>query len=374
MLSKLSLFFASNRAIILAGSIIGVLASLLQKLGNPAQTGLCIACFERDIAGSLGFHMVEGGQYIRPEIIGLVLGSTLAASIFREFKAKGGSGSLIRFFLGIFAMIGCLSFLGCPIGVLLRLGTGNLNALPALLGIVCGTIIGVQFIRGGFFLGKSRKVSLLAGWIMPVFMFALLVLRIFDFRSNDWSAPFSSWLPPAASHAPLFISLAAGLIIGFFAQKTRFCAIGAFRDLFIIKNFHYMYGIAAMVISTFIANLLLGQVNIYFGSQEQGQDLTFFNYFWPFIGMVLAGLCFSLVEGCSARQLFLSGEGNSDAGFFVLGMFAGAAVTHNFGFIGRPVCGQVMEISSLGIFAVIVGLVFCVLIGLTMRLEKGGGE
>jgi YedE family putative selenium metabolism protein len=372
MLSRLSRFFASHWAIILTGSIIGTAASLLQKFGNPAQTGLCIACFERDIAGALGFHMVDGGQYIRPEIIGLVLGSTLAAAIFREFKARGGSGSLIRFFLGIFAMIGCLSFLGCPIGVFLRLGTGNLNALPALLGIICGTVIGVQFIRGGFFLGRSRKVSLLSAWIMPVFMFVLFILRFFDIRSNDWSAPFSSWLPPAANHAPLFISLAAGLVIGFFAQKTRFCAIGAFRDLFIIKNFHYMYGIAAMVISTFIANLFCGQLNFYFGSQEQDQNLTFFNYFWPFLGMVLAGLCFSLVEGCSARQLFLSGEGDSDAGFFVLGMFTGAAVTHNFGFIGRPVCGQVMDVSSLGIFTIIVGLIFCVSIGLTMRIDKGG--
>jgi YedE family putative selenium metabolism protein len=374
MLSRLTRFFASSWGIITAGVVIGVSAPLLQYFGNPVQTGLCIACFERDIVGALGFQMVEGGQYLRPEIIGLVLGSTLAALIFREFKTRGGSGSIIRFFLGVFAMIGCLSFLGCPIGTLLRLGTGNLNALPALLGILGGTFIGVQFIRGGFFLGRSRKVSLLAGWIMPAFMLTLFILRFFDIRSNDWSAPFSSWLPPASNHAPLFVSLAAGLIIGFFAQKTRFCAIGAFRDPFIIKNFHYLYGIIAMVISTFITNLFLGQVNIYFGSQEEGQSLTFFNYFWPFLGMLLAGLCFSLAEGCAGRQLFLSGQGDSDAGFFVLGMFAGAAITHNFGFIGRPVCGQVMDLSSLGIYTIIVGLIFCISIGFTMRIAKGGGE
>jgi YedE family putative selenium metabolism protein len=371
MLSRLTRFFASNRGIIFAGVVIGVLAPLLQKFGNPVQTGLCIACFERDIAGALGFHMVEGGQYIRPEIIGLVLGSTLAALIFGEFKARGGSGSLVRFFLGVFAMIGSLSFLGCPIGVLLRLGTGNLTALPALLGIVCGIFIGVRLIRGGFFIGPSQKVSLIAGWIMPFLMIVLFLLRVFDFRSNDWSAPFSSWLEPAAKHAPLFVSLASGLLIGFLAQKTRFCAIGAFRDLFIIKRFHYLYGIMAMVISAFITNLFLGQVKVYFGSQEEGQTLTFFNYFWPFLGMVLAGLCFSLVEGCAARQLFLSGEGDTDAGFFVLGMFAGAAITHNFGFIGRPVCGEVADLSSLGIYTIIIGLIFCLTIGFTMRIKKG---
>ncbi|MBN1799465.1 MAG: YedE-related selenium metabolism membrane protein [Spirochaetales bacterium] len=374
MSTRLSEFIKANWGIILAGIIIGILAPLLQKLGNPAQTGLCIACFERDLAGALGFHRAEGGQYIRPEIIGLVLGSTLAALIFGEFKTRGGSGSMIRFFLGMFAMIGCLSFLGCPVGVLLRLGTGNLNAVPALLGIVCGIFIGIRFIKAGFFIGRSRKLSSTAGWIMPVFMIALFVFLFFDFRSNDWSAPFSSWLPPAAIHAPLFVSLAIGLIIGFFAQRTRFCAIGAFRDLIIVRNSHYMYGIIAMVVSSFLTNLLLGQVNIYFGSQEQGHSLTLFTYFWPFLGMVLAGLCFSLVEGCAARQLFLTGEGDSDAGFFILGMFAGAALTHNFGFIGRPVCAQVMDISSLGIGTIIIGLIFCITIGFTMRIKNGGGE
>jgi YedE family putative selenium metabolism protein len=372
MRTRLSQFIALNWGIILAGIIIGILAPLLQKLGNPAQTGLCIACFERDIAGALGFHRVEGGQYIRPEIIGLVLGSTLAALIFGEFKARGGSGSMVRFFLGVFAMIGCLCFMGCPIGVLLRLGTGNLNAVPALLGITCGIFIGTRFIKRGFFIDRSHKVSLAAGWIVPGFIITLFVFRFFDLRSNDWSAPFSSWLPPAAEHAPLFVSLVLGLIIGFFAQKTRFCAVGAFRDLFIIKNFHYMYGIIAMVVSAFITNLFLGQVNVYFGSQEQDQALTFFNYFWPFLGMVLAGLCFSLVEGCAARQLILSGQGDADAGFFVFGMFAGAAITHNLGFIGRPVCAQVMDVSSLGIYTIVAGLIFCCTIGCTMRIKKGG--
>jgi YedE family putative selenium metabolism protein len=369
--ARLLRFIALNWVIILAGIIIGVLAPLLQKLGNPPQTGLCIACFERDIAGALGFHRVEGGQYIRPEIIGVVLGSSLAAFIFGEFKAKIGSGSLIRFCLGMLAMIGCLSFMGCPIGVLLRLSNGNLSAFPALLGIVCGIFIGTRFIKKGFFLGRAHTVSSVAGWIIPAFMIVLFVLRCFNLRSNNQSAPFSSWLEPASQHAPLSVSLVAGLLIGFFTQRTRFCAIGAFRDIFIIKNPHYIYGIIAMVVSAFITNLCMGQVNIYFHSQEQGQTLTFFSYFWPFLGMVLAGLCFSLAEGCAARQLILSGQGDGDAGLFVLGMFAGAAITHNFGFIGRPVCAQVMDLNSLAVYTIIIGLIFCIIIGCAMRIRSG---
>ena len=40
--------------IIIAGLIIGVVASVLVLLGNPANMGFCIACFIRDTAGALG--------------------------------------------------------------------------------------------------------------------------------------------------------------------------------------------------------------------------------------------------------------------------------------------------------------------------------
>jgi len=97
MLDKLTKFFASRFGIVLTGESIGILATLLQQLGNPPNEGICVTCFERDIAGALGLHRVEVVRYIRPEIIGFVLGSTLAALAFREFKARAGSAPLVRF-------------------------------------------------------------------------------------------------------------------------------------------------------------------------------------------------------------------------------------------------------------------------------------
>ena len=44
--------------IVIAGIIIGAIASLLVYFGNPANMGFCIACFIRDTAGGLGVHMV----------------------------------------------------------------------------------------------------------------------------------------------------------------------------------------------------------------------------------------------------------------------------------------------------------------------------
>jgi uncharacterized protein len=91
MSERLTRFFASRWGIILAGAAIGILAPLLQKLGNPPNMGICVACFERDIAGALGLHRAAAVQYIRPEIIGFVLGATTAALLFREFRARAGS-------------------------------------------------------------------------------------------------------------------------------------------------------------------------------------------------------------------------------------------------------------------------------------------
>ena len=115
--------------IILAGLVIGVIASLLVLLGNPLNMGFCIACFLRDTAGALGLHGAANVQYIRPEIIGLVLGSFLLATARKEFGSKGGSAPVTRFVLGFFVMIGCLMFLGCPFRMILRLAGGDLNAV-----------------------------------------------------------------------------------------------------------------------------------------------------------------------------------------------------------------------------------------------------
>ncbi len=44
-------------------------------------------------------------------------------------------------------------------------------------------------------------------------------------------------------HAPLFLSLAAGLVIGILAQRTRFCTVGAVRDVILVRDFYLMAGV-----------------------------------------------------------------------------------------------------------------------------------
>jgi hypothetical protein len=330
--------------------------------------GVCVACFERDIAGALGLHRVGVVQQIRPELIGFVLGSLIAALLFREFRARGGSAPLIRFVLGGFAMIGALTFLGCPWRALLRLAGGDLSAVIGLAGLTTGIAIGTMFLRRGYNLGRARKSRTAAGWVMPLIMVGLLLLAIFKPQFTEGGAIFFSLKGPGAMTAPLLIALAAGLLIGLLAQRTRFCTTGAIRDAIMIRNFHLLTGVVTLVLVAFVTNLILGQVN--FGIVAQ--PVAHSSHIWNFLGMVLAGMAFLLAGGCPGRQLILSGEGDGDAGIFVLGMIVGAGFAHNFALAGKPdriVEGvlQVGGISSYGMVAVIIGLVVCVVIGLSMR-------
>jgi len=117
-----------------------------------------------------------------------------------------------------------------------------------------------------------------------------------------------------------------------------------------------------------VMNLILGQ----FKSGLQMMPIAHSAHVWNFLGMVLAGLCFALAGGCPGRQLFLAGEGDGDAGVFVLGMITGAAFAHNFGLAAKPdamVAGafKVGGVGPNGQVAVILGLVLCIILGFAMR-------
>jgi YedE family putative selenium metabolism protein len=350
--------FAGPWGIIIVGIFIGILAPLLQKLGNPANMGVCVACFERDIAGALGLHRADVVQYLRPEIMGFVLGAFIAALIAGEHKPRGGSAPLIRFFLGIFAMIGALVFLGCPWRALLRLAGGDGNAILGLLGLVAGIFIGIQFLKRGYSLGRSYPQKPLSGWVFPALMVCLFLLLVFQVSFSPGGPIFFSQKGPGSQHAPIWISLAAGLIIGALAQRSRFCTMGALRDVMLIRDFHLISGVAALLIFAFGMNVILGQ----FKPGFESQPIAHTDHLWNFLGMALSGLAFVLAGGCPGRQLFLSGEGDMDAGIFALGMIVGAAVAHNFALASSP-----KGITALAPAAVILGFVFCVAVGLTQR-------
>jgi YedE family putative selenium metabolism protein len=339
MKEKITGFFASRWGIILTGGLIGFLGAYLQKNGNPKNMGICVACFERDIAGALGLHRTNVVQYIRPEIIGFVL-----------------------------------AFLGCPWRASFRLAGGDFTAIPGLLGLAGGIAIGVAFLKSGYNLGRSSRTYPVVGAILPALMVGLLLMLVVKPVFSEGGPIFFSESGPGSMHAPLLISLGAGLLIGFLAQRTRFCTMGAVRDVILMKDFHLMSGLGALIIGAFLTNLAFGQFN----PGYTGQPVAHSSLLWNILGMLLAGMAYALAGGCPGRQLFLSGEGDADSAIFVLGMISGAAFSHNFGLAGKPdsvVDGvlQVGGISQNGMIAVLLGIAVCLVIGFSMREkdEKG---
>jgi YedE family putative selenium metabolism protein len=363
-MSAIGRFFTSRWGVILTGAVVGVLAPILVKLGNPGNMGICVACFNRDISGALGLHRAATVQYIRPEIIGLVLGSSVAALIFREFKPRTGSSPIVRFVLGMLAMIGSLVFLGCPWRAYLRLSGGDWNAILGILGLAAGIAVGIIFLRMGFSLGRNYPAPRALGWTMPLVVIGLLLLLLAspqfgrDASGNSTGPIFFSATGPGSQHALLWISLAVGLLIGFLAQRCRFCTVGAIRDLILLRDMHLFNGILALLVTAFATNWLLGQ----FKPGVTGQPIAHSDGLWNFGGMVLAGLAFTMAGGCPGRQLFLAGEGDGDAAIFAVGMIVGAGFAHNFSLASSPT-GP----GPFGPAAVIFGLIVCIVIGLTMR-------
>lgn len=339
-----------------AGLIIGVLAALLVKFGNPGNMGVCVACFTRDVAGALGLHRAAVVQYLRPELAGFILGSFASALLFKEYRPRGGSSPMVRFGLGFFAMVGALVFLGCPWRAYLRLAGGDFNAFAGIAGLIVGIAIGVAFLYRGFSLGAARSNPKMAGLVMPAMAAALLALLILKpiFGEAGTAPIFFSAKGPGAAHAPLLISLGVGLLVGWLAQRSRFCTIGALRDLIMVKDAHLFKGIVAFIAAAFVTNLALGQFKAGFENQPVAHTMQL----WNFLGMVLSGLAFTLAGGCPGRMFIMSGEGDSDAGIFIMGMLVGAAFAHNF-----SLASSGAGVGVFGIPATIIGLVFCFAVG-----------
>ena len=262
---------------ILAGIALGVLAPILVYLGNPGNMGMCAACFTRDIAGALNLHQAGIVQYIRPEIIGLIIGALLVSFFTREFRPRTGSAPIVRFGLGIFAMIGALVFLGCPWRMWLRLSAGDWTAIAGVFGLIFGILIGVFFLRRGFSLGRNRPTSKIVGLIFPIFALLLLGLLVWGLMDTNAPIKFSS-KGPGSMHAPLIISLVAGLFLGAIFQKSRFCMIAAVRDTILMRDTHILQGVIALVIAAFFTNLALGFFNPGFSGQPIAHNDTLWNF------------------------------------------------------------------------------------------------
>ena len=388
-----------------AGLFIGALAAWLVSQGNPGNMGLCIACFWRDIAGFFagGVTNQAAVAYIRPEIIGIILGALGASIVTKEFKPRGGSSTLLRFLLGFIFMSSALVFLGCTVRAWVRLGGGDLTALWGLLGIIIGVVVGVVVLKSGYNLGRAKGLPTWTGWIVPAIGVILLVFALIT--AYGGKPGFATLTPangkavvpgevvvttdgtvikpadatlvdgavvaadgtvlaeaekvaatkpmPGGKRAPLFISLVAGLAIGVVAQRSRFCSVGGIRDSILIKRYDLLFGVIGLVIGATIVNLIFGQYNLGF----EGQPVAHNDVLGNIAAMVVAALSAVMLGGCPMRQMIMGSEGDADGAAAVVGMIVGAGFTHWAGIASSPAGLTDKAWPALAIYAVILAVI-----------------
>ncbi|MDR2477622.1 MAG: YedE-related selenium metabolism membrane protein [Treponema sp.] len=353
-------FTKKNVLLLSTGVIIGIAGIALALLGNPANMGVCAACFIRDIAGALGFDSAAPVQYLRPEIPGFLLGAFLIAVFTREWKATPATSPLIRFVIAFFIMVGSLVFLGCPLRLALRIGAGDMNALIGLPGFIGGIFLGSIFLKKGFSLGdddaaQPKSASIANGMVMPllaVLFIVLLVMRPAFIKFSEQG--------PGSQHAPIIISLVFALVIGIFCQKSNFCITGGIRDIFLIRKGWGFAAYIAIIAATLIGNLVLGKFKPGFA----GQPIAHSEFLWNFLGMFLVGYGSVLIGGCPLRQLIKAGGGNTDAGIAVIAFIIAGAAAHNFG-----IAASASGVPLNGKIAVIIGIALVSVFGISCRRQ-----
>ena len=342
--------------IIITGIVFGLGAMLLVKAGNPGNYGFCAACHLRDIAGALGIHQVATLQYVRPEILGFVLGSFVLAKTSGEFRPRGGAQPAVRFVLGALMIIGALVFLGCPLRGILRLAGGDLNGVVGLAGFAGGILAGIGFLRNGYNLGRAHAYSGTGngvGYLAAAAAFVLLAGVVVQAGFLNFSAK-----GPGAMHAPVLVSLILGLLAGALAWKTRMCLSGGLRDFIVVSDTYLLKIYGVIFLAAFIGNQYFGFFKLGFAEQPLAHSM----HLWNFFGLFLVGLAATLSGGCPLRQLIMAGEGNTDAMFCVLGMLAGAGISH-----GLNAAGSGAGVGMNGQIAVVAGLAIAAMIGVAFR-------
>lgn len=319
-------FLSTKKGLFSLGIIAGLGAALLAFLGNPKNMAFCIACFIRDTAGAMHFHNAEVVQYVRPEIIGIILGAFVISLLTREYRSTAGSSPALRFFLGVIMMVCALVFLGCPLRMVLRMAAGDISAYVGLVGFAAGVATGAFFLKKGFSLGRAYTAKKESGYALPIvvavlFVLVLTVPSLFAFSEKG----------PGSLHAPALVALAIGLLVGIIAQKSRMCFAGSIRDIVLLKDFRLISVIGGLFVVMLVYNLITNNFAfVAFGPVAHAQTL------WNILSMYAVGFAAVLLGGCPLRQLVLAGTGSSDSVITVLGMFVGAGLAHNFKLAGAP--------------------------------------
>ena len=126
--------------------------------------------------------------------------------------------------------------------MILRLAGGDGNAIFGLVGFAAGILTGTFFLKKGYTLKRSYKMPKLEGAVYPAFQIVVLILLVAAPAFIHFTEPEGG---PGAKHAAILISLAAGVIVGILAQRTRLCMVGGIRDAVLFGEYKLLFGFVA---------------------------------------------------------------------------------------------------------------------------------
>ena len=150
----------------------------------------------------------------------------------------------------------------------------------------------------------------------------------------------AGWLPQGtAVIAVPVVTLVAGLVIGWFTQRSGFCSVGGIRDYLMLGQTRLLKGFLALVAGAFLSYLVLSLLT----------PAAFEHFFWAaksgllspvpgapaglsagayvllaVLGGIGVGIVGVLLGGCPLRQVTMTSEGNLKSLSFVVGMCIGA--------------------------------------------------
>jgi YedE family putative selenium metabolism protein len=108
-----------------------------------------------------------------------------------------------------------------------------------------------------------------------------LLLKATVFNPDAGGPIFFSKEGPGSMAAPIAISLIAGLLVGFLAQRTRLCLSGGFRDFILIKDNYLLLGFLGIFAGALILNIFYG----FFKPGFAEQPIAHTSIFWNFLGL-----------------------------------------------------------------------------------------
>jgi uncharacterized membrane protein YedE/YeeE len=121
----------------------------------------------------------------------------------------------------------------------------------------------------------------------------------------------------------LATSLAVGLAAGFCMHRSDFCLAGAFRDLFLFRDFRRLRALVLLVTASAVLFELARAAGL----------LPYYPFPWfappaavNLIGGCLFGIGMVLAGGCVVGVLYKLGGGSLPAGLAILGLLAGSAL------------------------------------------------